>query len=74
MKTSDVVMSNEEYVQSENFGSVTCLNAVSLTLPCVTRNDREVRTGDGEDGTSVRRVGIELSLLGLGEGTVGHCV
>lgn len=60
------------HVQSEDFRCVSCLDAVALALPGVSGNDREVRTGDGEDGAAVLRVGVELAFLGAGEGTVGH--
>lgn len=59
-------------LQSEYLWCVSGLDAVTLALPSVTCNDGEVRTSNGEDGASILCVGVELSLLGLCEGTVGH--
>ena len=58
--------------QSEDLGRIAGLDAVALALPGVARDDCEVRTGDGEDGAAVVGVGVELALLGVCEGTVGH--
>ena len=58
--------------QSEDFGRIAGLYAVAFALAGVTSNDGEVRTSDGEDGTAIVGVGVELALLGVGEGAVGH--
>ena len=59
-------------VQSEDLGSVAGLYAVALALAGVTSNNGEVRTSDGEDSTAIVGVGVELALLRVGEGAVGH--
>lgn len=59
--------------QSEDFGCVTSLDAVALTLTSVTGDDSEVCTSDSEDSAAVVRVGVEGALLGVGERAVGHC-
>ena len=41
------------------------MDTVTLALPGVTCNYTEVRTGNGEDGTAVLGVGVELALLGV---------
>jgi hypothetical protein len=71
-RSAEIMKKNHE--QAEHFGCIARLDTVSFTLPGVTCNDREIRTGDGEDGAAVLCVRVELASLGLGVGTVGHCV
>ena len=51
--------------QSEHLWSISRLNTVAFRLPSVTCDDAKVRTSDCEDGATVLRVGVELSLLGM---------
>ena len=50
-------------VQTKDLGRVTGLNVEALCLPCVTSDDGEILPSNSEDGTTVRRVGIEVSGL-----------
>lgn len=60
--------------QSEDLGGIAGLDTVAFALPSVPRDDREVRTSDGEDCAAVVGVGVELALLGVCERTVRHGV
>ena len=59
-------------VQSEDFWGISRLDAVSLALSCVTCDDGEICTCDGEDCSAILCVRVEVSLLRMGERTVWH--
>ena len=65
-------MSGEKNEQSEDFGCITSLYAVSLALPSIACDDREVCTSNGKDGTAVLGVRVERTLLWVSVRTVWH--
>lgn len=54
-------------LQSEDLWRVSRLDAEALALPGVTCDDGKVCACNSEDGSAILCVGIELSLLWLGE-------
>lgn len=63
--SAQIAISDAKHVQSKNLWRVACLDAIALALPRVTGDDREVRTSDGQDGTAIFSVGVELPFLGV---------
>ena len=59
--------------QPEDLGCITGLDTVTLALPSITSDDGEVRTSDGQDGTAIVGIRVELPLLRVCEGSVRHC-
>ena len=55
---------SRRYAQSENLWSKTRLDVVSLALPGVASDDREVLASDCEDGPSVLRVWVKAPFRG----------
>ena len=51
-------------LQSKDFWSVSCLDAVALALSRITGDDGEVVTGYREDGPAVFCIRVESSRLG----------
>lgn len=51
------------YLQGKDLFLVPALNRVSFRLTGITCDDGEIFTGDGEDGTSVGRVGVEAAAM-----------
>lgn len=52
-----------KHSQSKNLLRIPRLNTISLTLSCITGNNGEVGSGDGEDGTTIGGVGVELAAI-----------
>lgn len=65
-------MHTRALLQSEDLWCISRLDAVSFALSGVTCDDSKICACNGEDSSAIFRVGVELSLLWLGEGTVGH--
>lgn len=59
-------------LQSENFGSVTGLNAVALALSGISCNDTEIQASDGQDSSTIFCVRIKLPHLRVAHRSVRH--